>query len=94
MTGSITSFKKHGVFSVSYFLIFGFNMGKYGPETTPYLDVFPTVKTYAFGKRSNLDTADKTFCFFREWKNINEMDQKLLTSLNTFGLLVFISVHL
>ena len=31
---------KYGVSSGPYFLIFGLNTGKYGPEKTPYLDTF------------------------------------------------------
>ena len=27
----------------TYFLVFGLNMGKYGPEKTPYLDTFHAV---------------------------------------------------
>ena len=30
-------------FSALYFLIFGLNTGKYGPEKTPYLDTFHEV---------------------------------------------------
>ena len=36
---------KYGVFSVSYFPVFGLNTGKYGPEQTPYLDTFHAVIT-------------------------------------------------
>ena len=31
---------KYGVFSGQYFPIFSPNTGKYGPEKTPYLDIF------------------------------------------------------
>ena len=34
---------KHRVFSGPYFLIFGLNTRKYGPQKTPYLDTFLTV---------------------------------------------------
>ena len=36
---------KYGVFSGRYFLVFGLNKGKYGPEKTPYLDSFHAVFT-------------------------------------------------
>ena len=35
---------KHGVISGPYFPVFGPNAGKYGPETTSYLDIFQAVK--------------------------------------------------
>ena len=31
---------KYGVISGPYFPVFGLNIGKYGPEITPYLDIF------------------------------------------------------
>ena len=31
---------KYGVFPGPHFLAFGLNIGKYGPEKTPYLDTF------------------------------------------------------
>ena len=31
---------KNGVLSGPYFPVFGLNTGKYGPEKTPYLDIF------------------------------------------------------
>ena len=34
---------KYGVFSGQYFLVFGPNTGKCGPEKTPYLDTFHAV---------------------------------------------------
>ena len=34
------------VFSGSYFPLFGLNTGKYGPEITPYLDIFHAVYYY------------------------------------------------
>ena len=34
---------KYGVFSCPYFAIFRLNTGKYGPEKTPYLDIFHAV---------------------------------------------------
>ena len=34
---------KYGVISGPYFLVFGLNTGKYGPEITPYLDTFHAV---------------------------------------------------
>ena len=34
---------KHRVFSGPYFLVFGLNTRKYGPQKTPYLDTFLTV---------------------------------------------------
>ena len=37
---------KYGVFSGAYFLVFGLNTGKYGPEKTPYLDTFHTVWSF------------------------------------------------
>ena len=39
---------KNGVFSGPYFLVFGLNTGKYGPETTPYLDTFHTLAILFF----------------------------------------------
>ena len=36
---------KHGVFTGPYFLVFGLNIGKYGPEKPPYLDTFHAVIT-------------------------------------------------
>ena len=41
----ITAWKvsKYGVFSSPYFPVFGLNAGKYGPEKTPYLDIFLAV---------------------------------------------------
>ena len=35
---------KYGVISAPYFSVFSPNTGKYGPETTPYLDTFHAVK--------------------------------------------------
>ena len=35
---------KYGVISGPYFPVFSPNTGKYGPEITPYLDTFHTVK--------------------------------------------------
>ena len=42
---SITAWKvsKYGVISGPYFPVFGLKTGKYGPETTPYLDTFHAV---------------------------------------------------
>ena len=34
---------KYGVISGRYFSVFGLNIGKYGPEITPYLDTFHAV---------------------------------------------------
>ena len=34
---------KYGVFSGPCFPVFGLNTGKYGPEKTPYLDIFRAV---------------------------------------------------
>ena len=34
---------KYGVFSGPYFPVFGMNTGQYGPEKTPYLDIFRAV---------------------------------------------------
>ena len=34
---------KYRVFSGPYFPVFGLNTGKYGPEKTPYLDIFHAV---------------------------------------------------
>ena len=34
---------KYGVISGSYFPVFGLNIGKYGPEITPYWDTFHCV---------------------------------------------------
>ena len=36
---------KYGVFSGSYFPVFSPNMGKYGPEKTPHLDIFHAVES-------------------------------------------------
>ena len=35
---------KYGAFPGPYFPVFGLNTGKYGPEKTPYLGTFHTVK--------------------------------------------------
>ena len=35
---------KDGISSGPYFPVFGPNMGKYGPEKTPYLDTFHEVQ--------------------------------------------------
>ena len=37
---------KYGAFSGRHFPVFALNTGKYGPEKTPYLDIFHTVKVY------------------------------------------------
>ena len=50
---------KYGVFSVPYFPVFSPNTGKYGPEKTPYLDTFYTVKMILTVLRS----------FFRKYKS-------------------------
>ena len=34
---------KYAVFSGPYFMVFGLNTGKYGPEKAPYLDNFYAV---------------------------------------------------
>ena len=34
---------KYGVISGPYFPVFGLNIGKYGPEINPYLDIFHAV---------------------------------------------------
>ena len=34
---------KYGVFSGPYFPVFGVNTGNYGPEKTPYLDIFHAI---------------------------------------------------
>ena len=34
---------KYGIVSGPYFLVFGLNTGKYGPEISPYLDTFHAV---------------------------------------------------
>ena len=36
---------RYRVISGPYFLVFGLNTGKYGPEITPYLDTFYAVYT-------------------------------------------------
>ena len=41
---------QYGVFSGPYLPVLGLNTGKYGPKTTPYLDNFHEVTTFA--KRS------------------------------------------
>ena len=38
---------ENGVFSGSYFPVFGLNTGKYGPEKTPYLGTFHTMQKYS-----------------------------------------------
>ena len=45
LIGALTGWKvsKHGVCSGPYFLVFGMNTGKYGPEKMPYLDSFHVV---------------------------------------------------
>ena len=37
---------KYGVFVGPYFLVFGLNTGKYGPEKPPYLDSFHVVRVF------------------------------------------------
>ena len=37
---------KYGVFCGKYFLVFGLNTEKYGPEKTPYLGTFHIVQMY------------------------------------------------
>ena len=39
---------KCGVISGPYFPLFGLNTGKYGPEITPYLDIFHAVQNKEF----------------------------------------------
>ena len=39
---------KDGVFSSPYFHKFSSNMGKYGPEKTPYLETFHAVYDFDF----------------------------------------------
>ena len=41
---------KYGVFSGRYFPVFSPNTGKYGPEITPYLDIFHAVDSTASKK--------------------------------------------
>ena len=45
---------KCGVFSGSYFPAFGPNTGNYGPEKTPYLDIFHTVKMQGYSDQTKL----------------------------------------
>ena len=40
---------KYGVFSGSYFPVFGLNTGKYGPEETLYLNIIRTLVTGDLG---------------------------------------------
>ena len=42
---------KYRVFSSHYFPVFGLNTAKYGPEKTPYLDIFHAVVIKSFGKK-------------------------------------------
>ena len=63
LTSALREVPKYGVISGSYFPAFGLNteryfvyfhspnMGKYGPETTPYLDTFQAVAV-GIGSRS------------------------------------------
>ena len=44
VTNTAWKVSKYGDFSGPYFLVFGLNTGKYGPEKTPYLDTFQAVK--------------------------------------------------
>ena len=43
---------KYGVISGLYFLVFGLNTEKYGPEITPYLDAFHAVSNKSFYSRN------------------------------------------
>ena len=52
---------KYGVISGPYFLVFGMNTGKYGPEITPHLDIFHAVS----------DTQDKLLVSKMRRKNAN-----------------------
>ena len=45
--GTAWKVSKYGVFSGPYFHVFGLNTGKYGPEKTPYLGTFHTMKELA-----------------------------------------------
>ena len=56
---------KNGVFSGPFFLVFGLNTGKYGPEKTPYLDTFHAVD---LSKKYFLGVLDKDYCLQFSWK--------------------------
>ena len=43
--GTARKVSKYGVISGPYFPVFGLNTRKYGPEITPYLDTFHTVRS-------------------------------------------------
>ena len=44
--GTAWKLSKYGAFSGPYFPVFGLNTGKYGPEKTPYMDTFHTVRSF------------------------------------------------
>ena len=53
---------KYGVISAPYFSVFSPNTGKYGPETTPYLDTFyAVVNSKRLSQRDVLLGLKKTF---------------------------------
>ena len=47
---TVCKLSKYGVFSGSYFPVFGLNTGKYRAEKNPYLDAFHTVDFTMFVK--------------------------------------------
>ena len=55
---------KYGVFSSSYFPVFGLDTGKYEPEKAPYLDTFHTVSGI-IGNQSY-----HSWTLFTQWLNI------------------------
>ena len=54
---------KCGVFFGPYFSVFGLNMGKYGPEKTPYLDTFHTAN-WPYSQRFSTSSLDKLQLLF------------------------------
>ena len=49
----------YGVISGSYFSVFNPNTGKYGPEITPYLDIFHTVHFLSLERFSGVFRGNK-----------------------------------
>ena len=47
----------YGVFSGPYFPVFGLNTGKYGPEKTPYLEIFCAVAASELDFRKNFQNS-------------------------------------
>ena len=55
---------KYGFFSDPYFPVFRLNTGKYGPEKSPYLDIFHAVNCYLIYWDKNRDRGGSA-CYVR-----------------------------